>query len=126
MGLMLISNFCLVNFIVLRMGTYKPDPDHGIRIINSHNKPVMVAFYIKNDTMIFQDGSVRVIFFNFGRTFPFGFFCFLVPCFKLLFTIGMLIPEIPQCSFGNYSQAVYLNKDKISSQNGKLKFSARG
>ena len=79
----------------------------------------MVAFYIKNDTMILQDGSVRIFFFNFNWTFPFGFFRFLIPCFKLLLTIGMLIPEIPQSLFGNYSQAVYLSKDKKSSQNGK-------
>ena len=82
----------------------------------------MVAFYIKNDTVVFQDGNTWIVFFNICRTFPFGFFCFLIPWFKLLLTIGMLNPEIPQSLFGNYSQAERLNKDSKSSQNGKLKF----
>jgi hypothetical protein len=79
----------------------------------------MVAFDIEHYAVISQERSTWIISFDLVRPFPTGIFSFLVPCFKLLLTVGMLFPKVSKCFFRYYPQAGFLPKIEKSSQNGK-------
>ena len=94
------------------MGTHKTDPHHTIRIIHLHDQPVMVAFDVEHHSVVRQKRSAGIIPLDVVGPFPGGIFRFLILGLKLLLTAGMLLPEIPQCLFGDYSQIVFSAKIK--------------
>lgn len=94
------------------MRTNEPDPHHAIWIIDFYDQSVMVAFDVEHDPVVRQERSTGIVPFNVVGPFPCCIFCFLVPGFELLLTVGMFFPKVLQCLFGYYSQIVFLAKVK--------------
>jgi hypothetical protein len=76
------------------MGANKADPHHAVEIIYLHNQPVVVAFDVKHYPVVLQNGSAGIIPPDVIRSFPTSIFRFLVPGFKLLLAVGMLLTKI--------------------------------
>lgn len=70
----------------------------------------MIALYIEDRSVIANDWCTWIVSFYFIRSLPFCIFCFLVPRFKLLFTVRILYPKISQGLFSYDSQVTLLYK----------------
>jgi hypothetical protein len=79
----------------------------------------MVAFDVEHYPVVSQKRSTGIISLYVVWPFPTDVFGFLIPCFQLLLTVGMLFPKVPKCLFSYDPQVLFSPKVKKSSQNGK-------
>lgn len=92
------------------MSAYKTDPNHSVSIVNLYNQAVVISLDVKHHPIIGQKGGAGVIPLYVVWAFPSSIFCFPVPCFELLFTVGVLDPEVPKCLLSYNSQSEILTK----------------
>jgi hypothetical protein len=88
----------------------KPDPNDFVRVVDSHNQSVMIAFDVKYYPVVLQKTGTGVIGFYVSRAIPNSVRCFLKPGFQLLLAVWMFCPKIPKGLFRDYSQCSVLPK----------------
>jgi hypothetical protein len=71
-----------------------------IRIIDCRYQPVSIAPDVKHDTVLAEDAGIRVCPLNVCGRLPNRCLYIIIPGPETLLGVGMVFPELPQCSPG--------------------------
>ena len=69
------------------------------RVVDHHNKPIVVAFYVEDHPVSSNDASVTVLLLYFRRRVPFFLLNFAIPGEQRRLCVRVLLPEFSKCFF---------------------------
>ena len=83
------------------MRPYEPDVAHSVRVINRDDQTVLVAFDVKNDSIVANDARIGVGALDICRRAPVGPLNIVVPGSQRLLGVVMPLPKLPERAASN-------------------------
>jgi hypothetical protein len=83
------------------MSAYETYIEYAVSVLDSHDKPVVVPFYIENDTVVGQQTGIAISILNVRRRMPLGVPGVVIPCLQRLAGVRVFVPVVSQ-GFSGY------------------------